>query len=499
MTSQNSPRLRSTRPLRVALAGAALLFVSFYAFIAARRAGYPFELEWIEGGSLAQVRRILHGQPLYVAPSLEFVPFNYTPLYFYVSSWAARAWGDGFLSLRLVSILASVACMVLLFTYVLRETRSRFAALLSTGLWCATYRIGGGWLDVARADSLHLALLLAGFWVLRFDGSRYRAPLVAGVLLSLAFLTKQSALVVCAPMLALLLATQRARFAILAGTLALLVVGGTIALDASSHGWFSYYVFKVPGGHKIDPSLIPLFWSRDLLGPLAIAILVGFAGLAIDPDPESRTDRGLALAVAAGLVLCSWSLRVFPGGYDNVLLPAHLAIALLFGLGWGALERATAALKPPASKLAAWIPVICMLQFAVLLYNPMRLVPRAEDVAAGRDLVEKLRRSAGTLLVSSHEYLLPMAGKPEHFHVMPFMDVVKSGNGTVERRLLEDLRDALRTQKYSLIVLDGRDWLSDEVEPYYTNQWAIFDQPRVFWPMTGMKTRPEFVYVPKPL
>ncbi|HEY6867400.1 MAG TPA: hypothetical protein VI792_09090, partial [Candidatus Eisenbacteria bacterium] len=88
----------------------ALLFVASFIVLAAARLAYPFELEWLEGGSLAMMRRILAGKPLYAAPSLEYVAFNYTPFYYWVSSLLARAIGDGFAPLRLVSIASSMAC-----------------------------------------------------------------------------------------------------------------------------------------------------------------------------------------------------------------------------------------------------------------------------------------------------------------------------------------------------------------------------------------------------
>ena len=42
---------------------------------------YPFGLEWMEGGILAHALRIAEGQPTYAAPSVDFIPFLYTPLY----------------------------------------------------------------------------------------------------------------------------------------------------------------------------------------------------------------------------------------------------------------------------------------------------------------------------------------------------------------------------------------------------------------------------------
>ena len=53
-------------------------------------AWFPFELESVEGHCLQQVGRVLDGQPLYVAPSLDFVPLIYMPLYFYLAGYWAR-------------------------------------------------------------------------------------------------------------------------------------------------------------------------------------------------------------------------------------------------------------------------------------------------------------------------------------------------------------------------------------------------------------------------
>ena len=62
----------------VALAG---LWVVVLALGVALRIGFPLELEWMEGGTLHQALRLQQGLPIYPAPSAEFVPFLYTPLY----------------------------------------------------------------------------------------------------------------------------------------------------------------------------------------------------------------------------------------------------------------------------------------------------------------------------------------------------------------------------------------------------------------------------------
>src|SRR6266550_3782673 len=54
----------------VIVGGMAWAFVITYVAVAIARLTYPFDLDWMEGGSVDHVRRILTGQPIYVAPTL---------------------------------------------------------------------------------------------------------------------------------------------------------------------------------------------------------------------------------------------------------------------------------------------------------------------------------------------------------------------------------------------------------------------------------------------
>src|SRR5207245_9768312 len=72
VTLSRMPSTTPARPLDRVVLAAALLFPLLYAATALARLSYPFELEWMEGGVLAGVQRLLHGQPLYAAPSLDY-------------------------------------------------------------------------------------------------------------------------------------------------------------------------------------------------------------------------------------------------------------------------------------------------------------------------------------------------------------------------------------------------------------------------------------------
>jgi len=112
-------------------------------------------------------------------------------------------------------------------------------------------------------------------------------------------------------------------------------------------------------------------------------------------------------------------------------------------------------------------------------------------------LVETLENLPGRLFIPSHDYLARRAGRPPTANLMPLMDVVKGGNGPVETGLWQALRDSLHARAWGAVVLDSKDWLLEEVQTSgYTVIARPFNRPDVFWPRTGMRSRPEWVLVP---
>ena len=266
-----SPSDSRTTKLLTLLAGlAAVTYILEYLGLASLRIGHPYDLEWQEGGAVDHVARILAGEKLYVEPSVDFVPFIYTPLYFYVSAALAKLLGLGYLPLRIVSLLASVGSMIVIFVMVRRETGVTFWGLLAAGLFAGTYRLGGAWLDIGRADSLYLLLLLLSVYTLRFHPSRL-GLVAAGTWMSLSFLTKQSALVAMVPLALYALRVQRVRALWFVATFVGIVGLSTLILDRLHDGWYVYYVFDLPASHPWVLGVWLTFWSTDVL------LLFGFS------------------------------------------------------------------------------------------------------------------------------------------------------------------------------------------------------------------------------
>jgi hypothetical protein len=489
---------RYSKLLKYALAVITLLYIGTYLVLVFVRIRYPFELEWMEGGLVDQVNRILAGKALYVRPSPEFVPFAYPPVYFYVAALASSVLGAGFLAARLVSVVSSLGCFLIIFLFVKRETGSRFSGLLASGLFAATYRLSGDWLDIARVDSLFLFLLLAALYLIRFKSSP-GSYVLAGALISLSFLTKQTAMVIALPIMLYCAFLNWRRSIVLIGTVAALIGMGTLILNYIYGGWFNYYVFYIPRYHPLVRSMFVSFWTADIISVLPVAFIMAIFCIFIQLSDSPRETSLFYFSMAAGMLGGACFSRLNPDSYNNVLFPAYAAISILFGTAFSMLLRfageATSARRP----LEIFVLLLGAIQFVSLAYNPLQLVPTREDWEAGNNLVNTLAQIKGDVFVPYHSYLPTLVGKSSFAHGAAAGDIFQSDEGAVRTVLLDEIKQTLREKRFSAIVLDGSYTTSllEDLDKNYVMQKPVFDSQTVFWTLTGLKTRPEFIYVPQ--
>jgi 4-amino-4-deoxy-L-arabinose transferase-like glycosyltransferase len=114
-------------------------FILVFLYVAFSRITYPFELEWMEGATVDHVVRLMQGMDIYVKPTFEFIPYRYTPFYYWVSLIPVFILGPGFLSLRLVSLLATLGCLGIIYLWVYRETNKFLPAIIAAGFYAATF------------------------------------------------------------------------------------------------------------------------------------------------------------------------------------------------------------------------------------------------------------------------------------------------------------------------------------------------------------------------
>lgn len=520
--------------LRAALFAGGALHLAVLVTLAAVRIPYPFELEWMEGGCVDAVARVLDGRSIYPEPSLEFIPFLYTPLYFWLCAPVTAVLGIGYLPLRLVSFAASLGCMGAIFALVRRETGSAYAGALGGFLFAAMFELTGWWFDVSRADTTFLLVLFGVVYVLRRFGGSRTGLAAAGALLALSFLTKQTALFVSVPLAfwSLLVHGRRALWFLV--PFGLLVAASTAALQVATDGWYLYYIIEAPSTHPVWERFSRHFWVEDLAKPLFFALAVGAAypllggtrwigsalralavpalagaavfaagraGLGLDLEKagaaavataagtllvlrrtplewtEDERARAFHAFLFVGLLLGGWYVRRRTGSFNNIVIPTYGGVALLFGLG---LARLLATFRTQALAQAA-VLALALLQLVHLRYDPRDQVPDARRRATYAAFVERLGEIEGEVFVPAHPFLPTLAGKQTRAHRLAIEDCYTE---RVERELTESIAE----RRWAAIVLD-RPWkkIADLLEEHYVEQGPLLDAP--LRPMTGLFAR----------
>ena len=491
--------------LRRAVFILSLGYIGCFLVVAGLRISYPFQLEWMEGGTLEHVRMILDGRPVYSSPDLEFIPFIYTPLLYFLGAVCSFVVGNTFLALRFVSFAATLGTMVCLYLFVRKETGSSFWGLLAPGLYAGSFELCGGWFDVARSDSLFLCLLLWSSYCLRFQKS-FAGRTVAGFLLFLSFFSKQTGLVAGLPFLAyeMVRDPKRTWGAVLALGGSLLV--SNLWMDAWTNGWYSYYCWELPGHHRWAWPMLFTFFTKDTVVPLTVAAGLGLYHLVWMFPVSWRDQRWHLPLLCLGLLGVSLGSRLHFGGYVNVLMPVYAGCAIGFGLGgqhiMGALEGLE---REKRRRIASWVLVLSVVQFVSLAYKPWDHLPSKKDREAGERLVSLIAGVKGDVFCPGNGYLAVQAGKRSSVHQMAAQDLLRGSRDEVSRIMIGQLRQALATRKYDGVVL-GTNWFEDPriafffkdvLETHYETDVRLFEDAQVFWPVTGWRTRPEVLCRPR--
>ncbi|MEQ1507258.1 MAG: hypothetical protein ABMB14_33825, partial [Myxococcota bacterium] len=213
-------------------------------------------------------------------------------------------------------------------------------------------------------------------------------------------------------------------------------------------------------------------------------------------DPADRPAFA-AWWTAAGLggtaiVVATW-MRGHYGGFMNVLMPAHWALCA--GLGWIAVDlgRRFPGIGPRlavAALLAGqgwWIGA----QLEV-----RDVVPTAEDVAAGDEVVARLVQCPDGPILSPYAAWLPVqAGRAPSPHLIAMWDI-DHPTGPF-RDGVDRLKDASRAHRWPCVVHGGRQALGYGVDANYQVATRFEGTGRAMMPKTGWRVRPQAVLVPK--
>jgi len=428
------------------LLAAAVAHTIAYLFITSQRIVYPFELEWMEGALVDHTARILAGLDLYTEPSTDHVSYLYTPLYYYLAALASSITEIGYLPLRMIASISSLGCALLIGLAVRQEAqgsgewRNRIAVIAGS-VFLAGFWIVDGWHDLARNDGLFLLLTLVTIALLR--NSTDRRVVAAGIVVTLAFLAKQTALMLL-PALAIGLAFLSVRRAIVFTISTSISLAVTIGLYCLlTDGWFFYFVFQVPSAHP-GAAGIDFFGSdmQRLWPSLAIAGLFFLTGL----ESANRRTTLFYSSVAAGLLFASYMSRHHAGGYINALMPWLVGAGLLLGI---TLQRlASSKTVVPIAVLA-----LAITQFGLMVKDPRGFLPSADHRAAHEQLQDYLYNIPGSIFLPFQGHTAAAVNKPTSMHAMAMHDLQLSQTSGYPV-LLKSLGVAQSEKRFDLIVLN---------------------------------------------
>lgn len=490
MDELSSGTTRIERLAALVLTGEAIFLIALLAYTTWHRIGFPYELEWLEGWTVESIKRLGEGKSLFVAPTIDWLPYIYTPLYTYVSAGLAEIVGVGFLAPRLVSLASAAGALAFAFAIVRRETRSVPFALVAAGFLAGTYPLSGTWFDVARVDTTFLFFVLAAFWTARSFPTA-RGSLWAGILMALAYLSKQTALLPLASVSLYSLSELRGWKRVVLPCVAGGIIGGsTLLFSYLSDGWYFYYTITVPSLHGFgqEQQLVG-YWTQDLGWTLAIALGLGLVHLARALWMKRHAYFVFYATATVGMLGAAWTSRLHGGGWINVLQPAHAMLAILFGLALVDLRDLTRRW----GTIGAVAYALPMVQLGLLAYQPAPHIPTASDVADGDAFIAALTDIEGDVYTPMHAYLPTLAGKRSFVIDGYLLTVLRTGDERVVNELLKEFQEAFVNQRFAAVVIDYEDYrFMHLLGEYYRPDREL---PGSFRPRRGLPRAPQKLYL----
>jgi Dolichyl-phosphate-mannose-protein mannosyltransferase len=507
--------VKAVRALTLALA-AYFVIILFYVIFS--RISFPYDLEWMEGGMLTHSLRLVEHQPIFAPPSVDFIPYLYTPGYPALVYWLSKLFGLGYGLGRAVSLLSYVATIVLVYVYARREGGSRAVAAVALAIPCAAFVPCGAWYDLARPDSLFLLLVTAGLLVGWWRRESIDGGIIAALLLVAAFFVKQTAAPFMVALgLALLLTAPRTAIAY-GVTLAVVGLPSLWLSNRGSDGWFWTYTSVLHRKHGF-------FAARAFLGtPGRLFLLIGPGLLLVPWAIWRRRSPGLLYATfiaCAGIGAAGLSFGT-QWAYLNAFIPGIVLPAIAIGVAAGRLldERPQSHAHPQATPPRLRPVVVWTLLAATILcapggldplfgrilpkswkadsllvhptgYDPRPEIPTARDRAAGDALIARMRATPGDILIPFHPFYGYLAGKPTFLHRMGVLDTWRAGMGTPAR-----LEQSLMSSRFAAVIMDDKIEGNWQMWPGLLARYRVAE--RIVGPdvVTGAPTTPRFWLVP---
>lgn len=488
----------------------AAAYLIIYIITALNRIFYPYEIEWMEGGMLVETMRIIKHLPLYTKPSIYYEPYCYTPLYFYISAFFSLIFGHGFYTLRLVSFIASLANFYLIYLIVKKyllnnndnnnnNITANIFGLIAAGLFAAMYKISGAWYDVGRVDSLFLSFILGGIYLLTY-AENTKNYIFSGLLFAAAFLTKQTGLLfaffIIIFVIIINLKLNRIKFALvfILSFLITSIIASIYFIYISSNFWYYFYIFKIHSCNPLVKDIITSFWTKDIFELCPISLIITIITPVILLFIKKYSLALLSLSVIIGSFTVSWLGRIHFGGYLNAIIPACMAMAIYTAIGGGLLFSYFS--KKKFYLIIISLQILIFIQFLLFYYNPRKYIPTKNDKENAAKFIDFLKSIDGEIIIPAHAYYPLMAGKSNTYAQTFASGLFTTDLEDIKQPVIDELSRALTEKRFAAIIIDTPPFLDlfKNLNAFKNNYTGPEKINYIFYPPTGFKTRPAFLY-----
>jgi len=482
------------------------------------RLGSPIELGNGEGMMLDNAIRVASGQPLYVEPTLRFIPFVYMPLYPVLLAPLIKLMGPALWQGRLVDLLATLGFLGVVIAAIRRETGSWLPGVAAAGIFVMGHGLTRGGYDVVRPDPVMLFLAFAGLAILRFNGGA-RGAMLGGAVTALAFFAKQHGLLFAFGGLAYLLFHDRRRLLPYALAVAVVAGGGFLLLSNWLGPWFSFYVQEVPSRwSEFSRGRVRDYFADIVVGKFGALSIPTAIAIAMPAVTGRRGPEWIWYWTASAGMATGVLATLDPYAYYHVLMPTIAAFAVAGPVAMVAIgRRLTAdpagAWPVPASGMhSGAIPaatcLVLVLQFLPLSYPMRTLLPRPGAQATYEATIRKLHDLPGPILMPYHGYYATMAGKAMGMTILPLDDIIRAkGNSLLRRdpKYFERMFDSLRTGPDRPTIVsdtiftkagDASLHLWASLEKSYRRSGDMGDLVERLRPLAGARNAPTYIFVP---
>jgi hypothetical protein len=314
--------------------------------------------------------------------------------------------------------------------------------------------------------------------------------------LALAFLAKQTGLILGAGVGIYLLLTIGRRAWLYWLIFGLLAVTPVVALQLLSDGWFLYYTYHIASINPIEFGRILNFLGNELFGLMGgLSVMALGAALLTFRQAGWRGIWQQPWFIWIGLAVFISALgRASVGGNLNNRMMAYTLLSLAPALLMNNLPGYAKSRWPWQTGL---MTVLILIQFALGVYNPLRYIPTPEMYQSGERLIERITSEEGEVLVLMHPYYAWLAGKE------PSAQVAAMWHGRERGKLPlpPDFAARLENRYYAVIISDNSLFETEpELHRLLDTYYILIERLRSHEAPptnTGMIVRPELVYRPK--